>query len=590
MPDLTQALAAYVPQRIVRAALQGAQPPAQARAERFLSAVLFADISGFTPLTEALAARGAEGTEELTQLLNDYFWHMIALIEAQGGEVVKFSGDALTALFSAEREGLGTAARRAQQAAQDMQSATGGTPCNDAIHSGMTLQTSIGPVELAMKIGIGAGEILALHVGGISGRWEYVVAGDPLRQVTQAEKQAERGQVILSPEAQAVVLAHPVSPGPTPPLDWSQARDLQAVAAVLRCYVPTVVVDWLEGGLQEWLAVLRPMVVLFVGVSGIDYTKDSAKAIAQLHTFLRTAQKTIDRYQGSINKLAVDDKGTVLLALLGAPPYAHADDAERALGCALDLQAAVEAQELRLAIGVTTGRVFAGPVGCATRHEYTVMGDTVNLAARLMGVAGPGQVCCDFETYRRARTRLAFDLLPPTRVKGKAGLIRVYRPVGELGIPRVEERSGALIGRQSELAQLTAYLDNVQAGENCVLLIQGEAGIGKSRLVEELTRLMRERGLAGLRGEGRSVEQQTPYRAWRDVFVSYFGLEELTDPAERRRRVQDAVRDLAPELGERIPLLNPVLNLGWPDSELTASMDTQLRHESLGLGRSSSRC
>jgi len=572
MADLLRTLAAYVPLGIVRATLSETSPtpPTDAQADRFTAAVLFADVSGFTPLTEALAQKGAEGPEELTRLLNGYFSRMIALIEAQGGEVVKFSGDAVTVVFPAEKEGLSIAVRRAKQAAEAMQG---------AMDDFATLKTSVGPIALGMKIGIGAGEILAARVGGDHGRWEYVIAGDPLRQVAQAEHQAGRGEIVLSPEAEAIVVPHVIGPRPLPLPDWTGVRDPEAVEAVLRAYVPGVVSTWLEEALQEWLAVLRPMSVLFVGITGIDYTQSDA--IEGLHVFLRGIQEIVRRYEGSINKLAVDDKGTISIILFGAPPRAHEDDSERALRCALDLQALAEARGLELAIGVTTGRVFAGPVGSETRREYTVMGDTVNLAARLMGVAGPGQIRCGYETYRGARGKLAFDLLSPVRVKGKAGLIRIYRPTGEAARESEMETDGVLVGRRAELSRLTACLNDVRAGDSRILLIEGDAGIGKSRLVEELSRLMRERGIAGLIGAGRSIEQQTPYRAWRDIFVSYFDLEEATDPEERRYRVRTHIRDVAPELEERVPLLNDMLNLDFPENELTASLDTHLRHESL---------
>jgi class 3 adenylate cyclase/predicted ATPase len=572
MADLLRTLAAYVPPDIVRAALGETSPvpPAEAQADRFSAAVLFADVSGFTPLTEALAQKGAEGPEELTRLLNGYFSRMIALIEAQGGEVVKFSGDAVTVVFPALHVDLGIATRRAKQAAEAMQA---------AMVEFATLETSAGPVALGMKIGIGAGEIMAARVGGVLGRWEYVIAGDPLRQVAQAEHQASRGEIVLSPQAEAIMIPHTVEPHPLLQPDWAGVHDLGAVEAVLRAYVPDVVSTWLGEALQEWLAVLRPMSVLFIGIGGVDYTQ--ADAIDKLHAFLRGSQEIIQRYEGSINKVAVDDKGTISIVLFGAPPRAHEDDQERSLRCALDLQALAEAQDLALAIGVTTGRVFAGPVGSETRREYTVMGDTVNLAARLMGVAGPGQVRCDYETYRGARGKLAFELLPPVRVKGKAGLIRIYRPTGEAASEGKMETGGVLVGRRAEVARLVACLDDLHAGRSRILLIEGDAGIGKSRLVEELTRLMRERGIAGLQGTGRSIEQQTPYRAWRDVFVSYFDLEEAIRPEERRKRVQTHVRDVAPSLAERIPLLNDMLNLGFPENDLTASLDTHLRHESL---------
>ena len=103
MSNLLSTIAAYVPPSIVRSVLTETSPeaPSEATIERFFAAVLFADVSGFTPLTEALAQKGSEGPEELTRLLNRYFSWMIAFIEVQGGEVVKFGGDALIAVFPA---------------------------------------------------------------------------------------------------------------------------------------------------------------------------------------------------------------------------------------------------------------------------------------------------------------------------------------------------------------------------------------------------------------------------------------------------------------------------------------------------------
>ncbi|RMF33686.1 MAG: adenylate/guanylate cyclase domain-containing protein, partial [Chloroflexi bacterium] len=183
MTNTLQILAAYVPPAVARAALhyRGTALPQTPHVERFPAAILFADISGFTPLTEALVQKGPEGVEEITHLLNRYFSRMIAIGEAEGGEVVQFSGDAVTVLFPAGPEGLGVATRRAWQAAEAMQTAMG---------EFAALETSIGPIALGMKIGIGAGEVLTARVGGVHARWEYVVAGDPLRQAAQAERQA----------------------------------------------------------------------------------------------------------------------------------------------------------------------------------------------------------------------------------------------------------------------------------------------------------------------------------------------------------------------------------------------------------------
>lgn len=580
MSDLLATLAAYISPNLVRAALSEASPmpPTEAKTDRFPGAVLFADVSGFTPLTEALAQKGSEGPEELTRLLNRYFSWMIAFIETEGGEVVKFGGDALTVVFPAIIEGLGLATRRALQAAETMQS---------AMDEFGIMESSVGLVALKIKFGIGAGEILAAQVGGLFNRWEYIIAGDALRQAAQAERQAQQGEIVLSPEAKATITSQLVPLRPLVQPDWDSVQNPAAVEAVLRCYVPRPVLVWIDEGLHSWFATLRPMSVLFVGISGLDY--EQADVVERLHVFLRGAQEIIiHRYQGSTPRLTVDDKGTVLLILFGTLPYAHEDDPERAVRCAMDLQSLADEQGLQLAIGVTTGRVFAGPVGGSTRREYTVMGDTVNLAARLMVMSGPGQVYCNYETYRSARGQISFDILSPVRVKGKAGLVRLYRPSGnhrstnQMVLDRQAAVNGTVVGRQAEMAKLMTAVDKVQAGHSRMMIIEGEAGIGKSRLVAASVRLMQEQGLTVWSSKGRSIEQETPYHAWRDIFRFYFDLNDIRDQqAKQRDRVLARLGEVAPDKMEYLPLLNDVLNLGFPENRSTTSLDPSVRHKEL---------
>ena len=573
--------AAYVPASLTQATLNGVltAPPSAPWLDRFPAAVLFADISGFTPLTEALGQKGSEGPEELTRLLNRYFSWMIAFIEAQGGEVVKFGGDALTVVFPAREESLSAATRRAMQAAEIMQS---------AMEEFGIMESSVGLVHLKMKIGIGAGEIFAGWVGGFDNRWEYIIAGAPLRQTAQAERQAKQGEIILSPEAAAVIAPQDLPPRPLQ-IDWQAVQNSTVIEAVLRCYIPSPVRSWLDQELHEWLATLRPMSVLFVGINGIDYNQPDA--IEKLHTFVHELQKVIGHYQGTLTRLTVDDKGTVLLILFGAPPYSHEDDPERALCCALDFQKLAERHALQLAIGVTTGRVFAGPVGGNTRCEYTVMGDTVNLAARLMVAAGPGQICCSYETYRSTYSQMNFEMLPPVEVKGKIGVIPIYRPVGlyhpteRLDQILQEELTEPLVGRQVELAKITASVNAVQSGQNRIVIIEGEAGIGKSKLMRASLQMMKDRGLAALFGIGRSIEQESPYHAWKDIFESYFGLQKL-EPASRRQvshQVQARLREWVPELANYAPLLNDLLELDLPENEITTCLSGDARQEKLNI-------
>lgn len=565
-------IASYIPPTLLDDILEDPQPSTQPKQTQFQAAVLFADVSGFTALTEALAKKGEEGPEEMTLLLNRYFTRIITVLESYGGAVVKFSGDAITVLFPASGSvSLADVTTWAQSA---------GTAVQSAMTEFATMQTSVGEVRLGLKVGIGAGRVMAMRVGGQFGRWEYVIAGDPLRQVAEAEGQATSGDVVLSPEARALVTQEARAPQAITYPDWQLLGQNEQLIASLRSFTPGAVRQWMDEGLTDWVGVLRPMAVMFMQVAGIDY--EATHTLNQLHTFVEAAQSNIYRYEGSINKLAVDDKGTIFLALMGLPPFAHEDDPLRAVRCALDLVNVAEDQGITLSIGITTGRVFAGPVGSPNRREYTVMGDAVNLGARLMVEAkkAGGGIRCDLATFQAVRDQLEFEALPPRRLKGKSGLIRLYEPTGETAVATAKDNI-PLIGRRAERRLFRQLLRDMRQGKSHVLIVEGEAGIGKSRLVEEFMAINHSSGLTHLLGTAYSIEQHTPYRAWRDILSQYFRIEELTDPAQREARIRQVVAEFLPTQLPRLPLLNDILPVNFSDSELTATLEPELRAQNV---------
>ena len=147
---------------------------------------------------------------------------------------------------------------------------------------------------------------------------------------------------------------------------------------------------------------------------------------------------TLTRYEGSLNKCLFDDKGFTCIAAWGLPPYAHLDDPARGLLAAVEAHALLQLLGLDSHFGVTTGTLYCGPIGSAARREYTVIGSSVNLAARLMAadkkhlVDGDGGVLCDLTTARQC-AGIRFRALPPVELKGIARPCPVFRPVDPHG-------------------------------------------------------------------------------------------------------------------------------------------------------------
>ncbi len=620
-----ETLSVYVPPAITRLARENPNQKFEGLSRRFYAATLFADISGFTPLAEALASGGVRGAEELTTILNEVFTTLITTVESFGGQVVKFGGDALSMIWPCEPEDLSEAVWRSVQAAFAMQS---------AMTQFSVVPTGQGNFELRMKIGLSAGELLEVHAGGEFSRWEYVLAGAPMANMSSAENHAEAGQIVMDEaswrcvngkqnkldlssemsedELSWYVFGEEVSSGfynishlwcslankPLDPPDWSslEASAIPKVAAILRGYIPGAVASILESGHKDMLAELKPMTVCFVGFSGIDYNNDP-DAAPRLSNFMLDAQKQIYRYEGSVNKLAVGDKGSVLLVLFGAPPFFHEDDEARAVACALALLKVSARHKLQLRIGLATGPLFAGPLGAPQRREYSVLGDTVNLAARLMQKAQSGQVYVDQSVQSKTARFFEYEGLGEVQVKGKTEPRHVFLALSE------KEQQDELVmgylmsnqeltGRDKEINIVDELAEKVWNGYGQILLLSGEAGVGKSRLAAEIVRRWMAKGGASHGGDCVSYGRQTPYLPWRGVISSIAGLSPRLSVIERLARLERLMHRLPVQTNvspaihedywlERLPLLADMLGLETEDTELTASLSEGLRRDNI---------
>lgn len=570
--DFAETLSSYLPGMILRR-FAGRQSSAnEPELRRFPAAVLFGDISGFTKLTERLAQRGPGGAETLNRILCDYFERLIDLVAGHDGDVVKFAGDGVLAVWEAgDGTTLADAASRAAQ-------------CALAIQKQLPQYQVADGSPLSIHIGIGAGEVSSFHLGGVLGRWEMVIAGPPLVQVAAAVTRAKNGEVVLSPETGSLlgercegetcdgpgsgILLRAVRE-PLPLLCPVHLPPEPAVHAALQGYLPGAIRARLAAGQSGWLAELRRVSVMFVNLPDLNETVPLERAQA----IMEALQTALYRYEGSVGALSVDDKGITLVAALGLPPLAHEDDAVRAVEAARAIQTALRELGVRNNIGVTTGRIFCGTVGSERRREYTILGDTVNLAARLMQKA-TDDIFCDQATCQAARKRVRFESLPALALKGKAEPVPAFRP---LSVERnAEADEHAMIGRTEERGALRRRLEALAGGESGVVLIEGEAGIGKSRLLAEFQLQAAASGVKVLAGAADAVEKSAPYRAWRPLFAQFFALEELAAAEDRRSKVLERLRD-DPGLVRLAPLLNAVLSVDFPDNDITGQMTGQVR-------------
>jgi class 3 adenylate cyclase len=543
MASLLETMAAYVPTLITNRLAADPSPITAPVAARFQAAVLLADIVGFTALADRLARRGPNSAEELSRLLNEYFGRLIDIVFAHGGDVAKFAGDALLALWPVPGEDIlsspelmppgvavsgvnmtnqHTLAIMTQQAAQ----------CALAIQRELHDYQVETDIRLALHVCVGAGEVSTLHLGGRYGRWELLLAGPALAQVGQVALLAGPGQVALAPEVWPLIQDRSISHShPAGPVILDAVDDLPTIKpapvvilppeaeVALRAYLPGAILHRLAAGQSTWLAEMRRVTVLFVHLPEFD----NISSLEEAQAVMQALQSILYRFEGSLNKFSVDNKGVALVAALGLPPLAHEDDAVRGVQAALEIQSKLGEMGYRCAIGIATGRAYCGSVGTQWRREYTMIGDVVNLAARLMQAA-KNDILCDAATVQASQGRIGFDLLPPLSLKGKWEPVPVHRPRGQVEKPGPPLTP--MIGRTWERALLEERVSAIKRGEmGGTVIIEGEPGIGKSRLVHELLKVAEQVGVGALLGAGDSIERSTPYHAWRPIVNRLLGLE-----------------------------------------------------------------
>jgi class 3 adenylate cyclase/tetratricopeptide (TPR) repeat protein len=559
----------YVPRHVLEEILRGNVSEWQPR--RFEAVAMFADMSGYTAMSEAFSSLGAAGAEELSDLMNHHLGAAVEVVERFGGSVGMFGGDSMSAIFPFD----------------DRVDPPGrAVACSLAIQAGMdhfrALRTRAGTFDLRCKVGLAVGDVLSAVVSAPNGRLEWILAGEAVDASARAEHHARAGEVVCDGRFRArcdgIVLAGErggVSvidrieatrdPAPYPPLPTLPADAIELVAR----FVDRSVADRIGMGQRRFVNEHRRLAVLFAGFGEIDVSSQDGEGF--LLDRASAALAAAERFDGYLHQIEAGDKGLLAVISFGAP-VAHEDDEERALACALEL----ERSATDASIGVAIGLVFCGERGGSGRLEYAATGDTMNVAARLMQLAEPGTIVCTDSLAPRTRAVAVLRSRPPVSVKGRSvpvSIIEVHglrrramRPDEEFDVP--------LFGRSRERADLVGRLERARRGEGTVVFISGEAGVGKSRLCADVAALARSRGFEFHATASSAMDPATPYLTWRPVARSLLGLD-----GEGVSDLRAAVDAIDPALGWRSPLLGPVVGQTEADTPLTRGLDAETRAE-----------
>ncbi len=437
---------------------------------------MFIDLSGFTPLTEALMNRGNRGAEELSMILNDIFSPLVNLVYAKGGFIPYFAGDAFTAIFPARQTAL-TPIEFLQTALQVR-----------SLFSRREFQ--FGNFTIGLKIGLSWGRV----DWGIVGQQykTYYFRGAPIDNCANCQTRANNQDIILDESLRQLLEHSPfeldaVEPhfyrliNKKPLEDWhiKQVELPASDLAIEQQFLPDNVLEFNGDG------EFRSVISVFISFDGIESHE-------LLDEFANIVLEKINNFSGYFKEIDFGDKGGVITCFFGAPvSYENGLDRAMEFICSVNEESdqLQEKHGLRIRAGMTIGTAYTGFVGGAERCQYAAVGNRVNLAARIMMFADWGEILVDAEI--RKNRHFLFEHKGDIKYKGIRGNVPTFKFISR----NVDEDRaafiGQMVGRDVELQNLLEFayplLDKRPAG---VAYIFGEAGIGKSRLTHELRQVL----------------------------------------------------------------------------------------------------
>ncbi|MDD3803495.1 MAG: tetratricopeptide repeat protein [bacterium] len=428
------------------------------------SSVLFVDIRGFTRMTETLMKESNKGSEILSSIINEIFSELVSSIHRHNGFVATFAGDAFTAVFPKDK---GT---RAIAAAVEIVNQTVKNPVKKTLH---------GDFEIAVRVGISEG-FVSWGIIDADETKTYYFRGEAIDRAAEAEAKAEPNEIVLSEEAAESVDEKLFS--------RSENKIKLTGLNPSDCSVPSVPMKPEKDLINEFFNTqlmpqtsageFRDAVSLFVSFKG-RYEHES------LNNLMKKIISLTDGYKGYFNMIDFGDKGSKVVIVFGAP-VSYEKMLERSIECAKSI---VEIDKENIKAGITFGRVFAGYVGSSDRCTYTVLGDKVNLSARIMSAAKTGEVWTEESVAEEMKWKFDFTDMGEMQFKGKSERERIFKVQSKKNLSREDSLfENEIVGRENEIKKIQDIVEvklfNHKFGG--FVNIFGEAGVGKSRLMFEV--------------------------------------------------------------------------------------------------------
>lgn len=565
--------------------------------------VLFSDISGFTSLTEKLMMSGREGSEELTFLINNYFDRMINIVYSYEGDIIKFGGDALLCYFD------GTASSsNALSSVKEMM--------NVVKKEYKNISTSAGKFTITMHCGLEQGEIYECAVGDRDRQMEYLIFGSPVSEAFQLADLVSHNETGVSFNLEKTVsrfaaIEHKgekrffrlkdyhyksCKKNETVPEQNNEEASLN-----MQKFVPSSLRDYAHQ--SHYAGEHRKVAVCFIEMaSALNILIHARQVLANREKAFHYCANKLSHIYAEINKITQSYEGTFLktdmsaagekIVLLFGAPVAHEDDSHRGLEALRRLLSSLrqtdglirkelgcEESIFQIRCSMTAGSVFWTLVGNELRKEWTVMGDSVNLSARLMSISQPWSITLEESLVKRL-PHYEWDSLGQFTIKGKQRSLNIYKFKGEhYLLQRISSDEVQIIGREKELKSLESYLAQAAEGTKILVSLSGDAGLGKTQICTYLIAKSKIKKFNSFLISNQAYEMGEPYHAWKETLqhvFEFYGID-----INNTRQLLGFLSHRLKEHKKWIPLFKDIFNLNIRENEWTEFLEPKIRKTKL---------
>ncbi|MGD9707556.1 MAG: tetratricopeptide repeat protein [Candidatus Delongbacteria bacterium] len=555
--------------------------PDRKNTHEMIDGIIFcADISGFTKMSESLAAAGREGSEEVTRIINLFFGPLVEIILKNGGDIFFFGGDAISALFDKDN------ARGSLKAADE---------CSEFVKKAGNVKTLRGNFSISIHIAVNSGRSFFLNTGK-----GFVLAGRSCFRVIGMLDMASRGETVISGSVKKLVPGVKCSKtgedlyrfksitdddyNSMRPESLLPVESAEEERARLTGYFP----KWLKRQIETRITFdqsdgeHRKAAVIFMHFSSIPFDEKPEKASEISKTILDALFKGAEKFGGWINKLDFYKDGLRALVVFGFPSKLDNDDRHAVL-FSKEIADDLKLKDITIRTGINSGSVFITPIGTSGRMEITVMGDAVNTAARIAASSVPGKITVGERVYKKTGGTFSFGASDDKEMKGKAGKVRTYEFIdgtSKQGGTLLKEwisESRKLIGNKDLLLNFRKAIEKVMEGRTAAFTLEGEAGIGKSRILRELEKKLEKENFLIRKGNCLSYGKPLSYHPWIEILKSIFGLTDSDQEEEKRKKISSYINSLDPALKNWLTVIGEVMGIEFSGSEAVRKLDNSIK-------------